>query len=306
MKKMLVLFLTLSVVMVFSLTAAALYEPGEEVGWNFDQTWGFWEVGGGIFENYTESKFESIFDAARGENTTHYVVVEGIQVEAPDGIKENWGPQNAQIKVPARLYIPCYLEMMLVGNAGKTKVKTIGIDDADNPIIRHGSERIIMLFHPELTGVVDEDWNFINAVDGDRIFSSIGPGADKDPDNAKTFIHACDIFRVQVYGNIGYNVSLTADPFAMGTDNEVYIQTRYFFDPAGEMDANDHEDWSETINLGFAEFEGLTPCNTYVMFFQFRVPWIHMDAGMYETCVYFKIYADDFGNNNNGNNEPQA
>lgn len=303
MKKLLVLLLTLSVIMAFSLTAAALYdpsifEPDEEERWNFDRDWGFWDIDDedGIFAGYSDSKFAGIFEAARGENTEHYVVVDGVTVVTPEGIADNWGHQNATIRVPAQLYIPCYLEMMLVGNAGKTKVKTIGIDEMQNPAIDHGSDRIIMLFHPEITGVLDEDWNFINA-GADRVFSSIGPGADTDAANAKTFINACDIFRLQVYGNVGYQVSVTANPFVDG-DVNIPIQYRYLVDPEAEAEMNSHDNWSATSSLvdpGFTS-GALVPCETHVYFFQFRVPWVHMGAGQYDTDVFFKIYTDDFGN----------
>jgi len=298
MKKLLVLFLTVSVIMVLSLAVLADVPPDYDLPdeWCVEPPdgWSAWEAGVGIFENYEESKFAGFFEYARNEDTDEYVVVEGVTVTGV--IDDLWGVQRGIIYVPARLYIPCYLEMHLVGNGGKTKVKTLGIDeDPYENAIRHGSDNVIMLFHPGLTGVVDSKWNFVNAVDGQRLFSSIGPGSDADPDNAKVFIHACDIFRLDFYGNIAHNISVKAEPFTHyrgmpgteGDDTVVYLQMRY------NLNSMDDGTWSETKTVkpnNFSPEGGFEPCSPNTMFFQFRVPWVHMEAGEYRTIVTFSIF----------------
>ncbi len=297
MKKLLVLFLTISVIMVLSLTVLAeahLDPPNYDLPDEWCEMppdgWSAWVAGEGIFEGYEESKFTNFFEYARNEDTDYNVVVEGVTVTGV--IDDLWGVQRGIIYVPARLYIPCYLEMHLVGNGGKTKVKTLGVDsDPYDNIIRHGSYDVIMLFHPGLTGVVDEDWAFVDARDGQRLFSSIGPGSDDDPDNAKVFIHACDIFRLDFYGNIQHNISVKAEPFTNHRDqdneDEVFLQMRY------NLNSMDDGTWSQTKEVtpnNFAPQGGFDPCSPNTMYFQFRVPWVHMEAGEYRTIVTFSIY----------------
>ena len=254
MKKVMVMMLLVSLVMMFSVVASASWS-----GWVADEE--------GMFENYTASKFLNRFESTRASGSS-YVVVDGMTTTGT--IRDNWGPQDGTITVRADAYIPCYLELELIGNRGYSKIKSIG-PNADGTIY-HGSNSVFMLFHPEMTGVLNADWEFINMAEAS--FSDIGP-------DRGVYIHACDLFKANIYGNVGYGFSVSALPFTGVGDHEFDMEVRYTLDETN---------WSAGKSIGSEEVGTFGALDRETVFMQFRVPFADVEAGKYTSTVTFAIY----------------
>ncbi len=254
MKKVVVLSLAVCLIMLFSGVVMA-------------SQWSDWESDKGIFENYTASKFFALSDTTRASGGD-YVVVKTMTTTGT--IRENWDDQRATVTVRADAYIPCYLELELIGNRGYTKVKSIG--PTEDTTLYHGSNSVFMLFHPELTGTMDKDWNFLDIANAG--FSTIGPDRD-------VYIHACDMFKANILGNVLYGFSVSADAFTGVGDHEFYMDMRYTLD--------DGATWEEAT-IGFEEIGEFGALDEETVFMQFRVPFANVEAGKYTTTVTFAIY----------------
>ena len=268
MKKLFVLVLLLSMVLLFSGVVSA------------DEHHDPWKVGEGMFTDWIASRLEPYADKKQDSSTKteEYIVVEGMGVTR-GGVDQYPGDQTGTITIPAEAYIPCYIEMQIRGNYGYTKVKSLG--DGAHVDAGFGVNNFL-LFMPHLTGLMDSEWMHLPFMDGDNYnwdFSTLP---------ADAYIGACDMLELRTLGNTPYKVTIAADGFKLspdGTENAFYMEARYTdefessnFTPLGELTSNP-KDIITSPQIGVAEYRWL----------QFRIPMDMGVAGKYETDVIFHI-----------------
>ena len=280
MKKMLILGLAFSLIMMFSVGIMAETGPG------FDER--EFETGVGIFAGYDDANFDEIFISTRSVSHAHIsnggaVVVDGVTTSGSLSIP---GDQEIKIEVPATAVIPCYLELELIGNAGYTKAKSIG--SGAEGTVRHGSDSVLMLFDYQITGFMDEDWEFIDPEGGE--FSSFGVNrGDRDP----VYLHACDLYNANMYSNLPYGFQVSSTPLEGNEYGDILpMQMRYTF--------ADSPGWTPTINVTNRSLDdGDDPANRLFkrnatveesVFMQFRVPFNNVAADRYEGKVTFMVW----------------
>ena len=134
------------------------------------------------------------FNDVDSNNPGQYTNLEGLDRNGykldsnrPNATDED---QEVAVKLTVDAYIPCYLELTLTGNQGITSGKSFGPDTNPNVGTANG---YLMVFDNEIGGFVDGDWNSKGA----------GRNAEVEPGD-DVYIMACDIFRVDVYGNEDY------------------------------------------------------------------------------------------------------
>lgn len=260
MKKLLVMVLMLSMVMLFSGVISA---NGHVDGWEKDE---------GIFANWTKSMFGP-YIAAQSNSSWNNVIVDGLGISVNrDRLAEMYpGDQSGKITVPAEAYIPCYIEMTITGNLGRTKIKSLG-DDAH--IEAPFGENNFLAFIPDQTGLMNDQWQYVDF--NSWAFSTL-PGT--------AYIGACDMLKLEVYGNTPYKVDIDAEGFRLdGAGDEVFfLETRIFSDLGDTIPEFD------TMILGSFTTGQLVPLEEYEWFFQFRVPMYEGEAGKYTTEIVFMI-----------------
>ena len=105
--------------------------------------------------------------------------------------------QEVAVKLNAEAYIPCYIELQLTGNQGTTKGQSFGPDTNPNSGNAAG---YLMVFDNEIGGFVDENW----------MSKGAGKNAEVEP-GENVFIQACDIFKVDIYGNEDYRYEVKSE-----------------------------------------------------------------------------------------------
>ncbi len=266
MRKMLVIMLLVSVVMMLSVGVSADFGP------LFTQKTG-------IFENFDASMFSGYWFATT-DSGSQYNIMSFSRGNQPS--PANWGDQTATIIVGADAFIPCYLELELRGNWGYSKIKTMGPDIEENPAeVQFGNYPNVMRFHPNIGGLMDGSWAFVDwqALEGQE-FSTVGP-------DRGLFIHACDLFQAKVYGNVAYNFIVEADPFVGNhTTDTFYLDMRVAPEGTTALDDPDAQYFTEVGDALVASLAAKEH-GTYLM--QFRIPWSDVDAGKYTSTVYFIV-----------------
>ena len=122
MKKMLTLGLVFAMVMMFAVGVMA-QQGVDEPDWTLNEA-------GGIFENY--KAFKTFFDdravlSTNGPADLDYQTITNAKIiGSPGDIQYAAGNQDGLVKIKTLANIPCYLEMELIGNAGNTKIKSMG------------------------------------------------------------------------------------------------------------------------------------------------------------------------------------
>lgn len=107
------------------------------------------------------------------------------------------GDQGAEIRVPVEAFLPCYLELEVMGNWGKATAQSFGHESH----VSGTPTQFSLAFYPGIGGFVGSDWNLLPA----SRFSEnaeVAPGAD-------VFIKGCDVFTAKMYSNLNYGYSLT-------------------------------------------------------------------------------------------------
>lgn len=207
MKKMLVLALAL--VLVFS--GAAMAEPpvietsytgsfaDDPFNPNFSQ-----EFVDGDYEFYVDNDFGGMvyYNDVDSTNPGKYTHLESLKRDVNAMYRDKNNGTNGQevaIKLNAKAYIPCFLEMRLTGNQGTTSAISYG-PNASGQTTATGYE---MVFDNELGGYLDEDWQSLG----------YGSNVQLNP-NATTYIGACDIFSVEVFSNDDYRYEVESQALA--------------------------------------------------------------------------------------------
>jgi hypothetical protein len=225
MKKMLVLALAL----VFMLSGAVMAEyPGVFADDPFDPDLSGEFGAGGDYEFYVDLDFDGMvyYNDTDADNPGIYTNLESLNRDGEHRDVNNGNDgQEVAIRINAKAYIPCFLEMRLTGNQGTTSAISYG-PDAVGSTTASGYE---MVFDNELGGYLDENWQ------------SLGYGSNValNPDD-NTFIGACDIFAVEVFSNDNYRYEVESKALegkngASGETLPMYMRT----DLGGGWLAND-------------------------------------------------------------------
>jgi len=116
--------------------------------------------------------------------------------------------QKLEINLPVFAYIPCYLEITLTGNEGKSSLQSFGPDATATRSTLSGVTGpppgylgYQLLFDNEIGGFIDADWKSLGAGKN----AEIEPGSD-------IYIAGCDIFVVEVYGNEAFTYEVQSSP----------------------------------------------------------------------------------------------
>ncbi len=251
MKKLFVV--TLALVLLLGLTAIASANP----------------FGGDYWAPYNQRV--NVFDAIgqmQGLIHKDYRTIHNAKVTGGMGeIIYDQGVQDVSVTINTRANIPCYLELELIGNAGYSKVKSIG-PGADAHLDRTG-ESHWMLFDSKFGGIVDADWEEVNV----SVFSSV-PGQN-------LFIQACDYWTANLRANIPFMFSVSATEMVHVDDDEVKLSILMQITP------DDPFAWEGDYELGSFTTAELTPLVDYTYYMRFRVPFTGILAGGYEGDITF-------------------
>jgi len=299
MKKILILGLALMVIMTLSFTVIAAEGPDDAyertgtdpLAESYDAGW---VIDVGSLEGWTSSNFETL---SQQESGVSEIVGEGVTVI---GTNVKWdGPSDVlplsvvgppefdfeqviNYEVNAYAEIPCYLEMNIFGNGGWMKGKSIGqgaVTDVE-AVTNH-----YMLFHTNFGGVLDEDWNFVEQ--GDHLYSSFS-ARDRN-DMPALYIHACDLWTANLFGNVPYGFSVASA--GLGSSNQLPIHMRHVIQD--ELDFPDMDAFSstDTLTADGVEIAQFAALHTAQINMQFRVPYANIAAGVYTGTVTFSMYS---------------
>lgn len=215
---------------------------------------------------------------------SEYVVLTGIDRSAITYDENTKAPvdQLVGVKVNAKAYIPCYIEMRVTGNTGETFIQSFGPEAqevADHP--RN------MVFDNEYGGFVDEYW------------ASLGHGrnAEITPESG-VYIQACDVFKVDVWANDTYRYQVESTPLA-NVDADISsplsadvlnLDMRTCLDNAGVWGPTHTFTDDVTTHINIIENQRAA-CESLTALHQFRVPYNRSIAhGEYNGAVYFKAF----------------
>ena len=217
MKRNWLVVLVVAFVLMFSVgTLAQLENPvAEGDGEGGDGVWTssqYWEEYG-YLDNYDRSEDDGIIWSNKVDTEKYINLVDINRSDyTPD---ENLTGKNAvdtdqelEIKLPVLAYIPCYLEITLTGNEGKSSLQSFGPDATATRSTLSGVTGpppgylgYQLLFDNEIGGFIDADWKSLGAGKN----AEIEPGSD-------IYIAGCDIFVVEVYGNEAFTYEVQSSP----------------------------------------------------------------------------------------------
>lgn len=171
--------------------------------------------------------------------------------------------QAAEMELQTRAYIPCYLEMIVNGNQGKTIMKSFGPGaTADAGLI----SAYTLSFDNEIGGFVNEAWNSLGH----------GRNAEIEPEQG-VYIQGCDLFKVYIYANDNYKYEVKGGPLNP-TNANVSSEEALDLLPLQMRSSIDGGDFGETVT--FEVQNTLIPvisekqaCDESVVYHQFRVPY---------------------------------
>ena len=268
MKKMLILGLVFSLIMMFTVGVMA-EDPTTNEAFIIDEGW---------YANYSEA--QDLLPATQEDLRigTSYVTVSGVTVtgDTPDyDVGDFIGDQEINVTISTAALIPCYLEMELIGNGGYTKGKSIGADAVLD--IDRTEESHWMLFHPDFGGFMDADWNLLG--EGDIVdFSTLGP-------EAGTFLNACDMWTANLFANVDYGFDVDASPLEGPDNTELFMDMRATSPDATLVGY-------EFLDIGLANVFNGQALESASIFMQFRVPFNNeLIAGQYDGEITFKMYS---------------
>lgn len=268
MKKLLSLALLISLVFAFSVMVAANNPtPGED-----DPDWTYGE---GIYADY--DPFASFFDSYKELDAKWKTITNARTICSPKDVDYEQGDQEASVTIKTKVNIPCYLEMELIGNAGYSKVKSVGAHAKGN--LDRTTEPHWMFFDSNVGGFLNQNWESIDR----ETFCEIAPNRDgRDP----VYLQACDMWTAHLYANIDYAFDVTATPLVNSDDATQFLN----MDMRHTMDGE--AGWTEHLALGNTTVGTFPSREENTVYMQFRVPYsADVDAGQYDGTVTFKIYS---------------
>lgn len=275
-------------VLMFSVGVLAQLEnpvaDGEDEGgdgvWTSSEYWDEY----GYFDNYDRSDDEGIIWSNKVDPDEYINLVEINRSDyTPDenttgknGVVDT--DQELEIKLPVLAYIPCYLEITLTGNEGKSSLQSFGPDASDNRSTMSGANSPYigyqLVFDNEVGGFVDQDWKSMGA----------GKNAEIEP-GSNVYIAGCDIFKVEVYGNEAFTYEVQSSPLVgMGTTLNMDIRT--------SMNLGDSWQYSATFDsvdkVAFDKDYDAGKGGTFLH--NFRVPYTRNSVhGSYSGDVIFRV-----------------
>ena len=275
MKKMLTLGLVLAFMMMFTVGVMA---DAHDAGSGFDEP--NWSYGSGIFADY--EAFENFFDSETDIAAEYKTITNARVTGSLDEILYDAGDQDGLIKINTLANIPCYLELELIGNAGYSKLKSLGAGSSG--IVDRTEENHWMFFDTNFGGLVNAEWESIG--EGEA-FSDIGP----NNEDREIYIQACDMWTANLYANVDYGFSVSATPLSNGSE-ELNIEMRHTelnvpgWTEAGVLPTAEPVDPDYDYQVG--TWDALEAATVYM---QFRVPFDAVPAGAYEGDITFKVYS---------------
>lgn len=209
-------------VFVIGISVGAVAENGDDQEFTSSDP----DTGAGYWEEYefdanydrTDDDGVAWFNDVDTKNPGAYTNLEelkrkGYKLDRNPGGNDN--DQEVAVTLNAEAYIPCYLELQLTGNQGTTKGQSFGPNTNPNADTASG---YLMIFDNEIGGFVDENW----------MSKGAGRNAEVEPDE-NTFIQACDIFEVKIYGNEDYRYEVVAEALSAadnsGADLPIHMGT---------------------------------------------------------------------------------
>ena len=216
MKRNWLVVLVVAFVLMFSVGVLAQENPagtGDGI-WTSSEYWEEYDYGteydrtgddGIIWSNLVDpqnpnSDFVNLVGLDRSGYTT--------DVNRARGDNELDNDQKLEINLPVFAYIPCYLEITLTGNEGKSSLQSFGPDATATRSTLSGVTGpppgylgYQLLFDNEIGGFIDADWKSLGAGKN----AEIEPGSD-------IYIAGCDIFVVEVYGNEAFTYEVQSSP----------------------------------------------------------------------------------------------
>lgn len=171
--------------------------------------------------------------------------------------------QGAEMRLQTKAYIPCYLEMIVNGNQGKTIMKSFGPGaTADAGLIT----AYTLIFDNEVGGFVNEEWK------------SLGHGRNDEIEPAQgVYIQGCDVFKVYIYANDNYKYEVKGGPL-FPTNANVSSEQALDTLPLQMRSSIDGGPFGETVT--FSDQNTTIPvipekkaCEESVVYHQFRVPY---------------------------------
>lgn len=227
-----------------------------------------WVYGAGIFANYTP--FKTLFLAEAKTGLEHKTIVNARVSGSASDILYEQGNQDLTVLLKAIANIPCYLELELIGNAGYTKVASIGPNSTGT--VNRTDESLWMLFDTNYGGFINEDWESVNVS-----VTGFNP--------EELYIQACDIWTANMKANIGYGLEVRATPLG-NSDYPDYLL------PV-QMRANLGSSWTGMYPITEADavFGPYNALEENTVYMQFRVPYGYVPAGAYEGVVAFRMYS---------------
>ena len=269
--------LGLAVMLVFSMSFAVLAEGenGDDEVFTtaeYEELYGF-EDGGVYEEHFTDNgvAWETKVDR---NNPGAYTNLEGLNRSGYYLDNNSGGTDNDQevaVKLNVDAYIPCYLELTLTGNQGTTSGQSFGPNTNPNQANPSG---YLMVFDNEIGGFVDEDWMSLGG----------GRNAEVEP-GPNTYIQACDIFKVDIYGNEAYKYEVESDLLS-----SVNAAGNLAMQMGTSLDAGDS--WGGEVTFDTAKVEEIATgvaTESISALHRFRVPYnrdvVH---GRYNGTVIFR------------------
>ena len=205
MRKSIIIVFALMFILVISFGVLAENENGDDGDWTSAQYW-------------DEYSFEASYDRSGDDGVWWQTQVDhndpgqytnleeldrkGYKLDRNGGQMDN--DQEVAVKLNVDAYIPCYLELTLTGNQGTTSGKSFGPDT--NPNMSYPNS-YLMVFDNEIGGFIDGNW----------MSKGAGRNAEVEPGD-DVYIMACDIFRVDIYGNEDYKYEVEGAALS-GIDN---------------------------------------------------------------------------------------
>ncbi|MDZ7671235.1 MAG: hypothetical protein U5K53_00085 [Halanaerobiales bacterium] len=223
MKKNLVVGLVLVFVLMFSV--GVLAENNDDGDWTSSEYWTEYDYGVEYDRTGDDGIIWTNLVDPEGENGSKFVNLVGIDRSGYTVDKNktnNDNDQELEIKLPVVAYIPCYLEITLTGNEGKSTLQSFGPDATATRSTLSGVTGppkgylgYQLLFDNEVGGFIGADWKSLGAGKN----AEIEPGSD-------IYIAGCDIFKVDVFGNEAYTYEVQSSPLVgMGTTLNMDIRT---------------------------------------------------------------------------------
>jgi hypothetical protein len=189
------------------------------------------------------------------------------------------GDQKANLKLPIKALIPCYLEFTFTGNGVNVTMQSFGRDsetDATHP-------NSFIAFYPVVGGFIDENWETIE--NSTSIHAEVAPGPD-------VYIRGCDTFIAEVWANLAWNYGVNlvnAEGLKMGDSSPLPVELRYALGDA-QPDFDSAAGWDDQITLSstrevIAEGDATEGEKIWQ---QFRVPYSReFQAGHYTGEILF-------------------